>query len=247
MDGSIEFNVKLTGILSVNLLAVNATPAGHGSVVFPQISGQYHQHFFSLRLDAEIDGNKNSVSVSDVVTGPGEPNSAVNPYGQAFTKDSKVFETAGEARTSVAPEKSRTWIITNPETEHPYTQKPVGWKLMPWASPPMLIHKDSPIHPQAAWMDYNTWVTPYKEDQLFPGGYFLNNSGLPEWVSEDEQASIANTDIVLWHNFGLSHVPRVEDFPVMPVETCGIFLKPYNFFLENPALDVPPPRGRSEL
>lgn len=72
MDGTIEFNVKLTGILSVNLLATNSTPIGHGSVVFPQVNAQYHQHFFSLRLDSEIDGNKNSVIVSDVVAGPGE-------------------------------------------------------------------------------------------------------------------------------------------------------------------------------
>lgn len=70
-DGSIEFNVKLTGILSVNLLATNATPAGHGSVVFPQINAQYHQHFFCLRLDTEIDGNENSAVVSDVVSVPG--------------------------------------------------------------------------------------------------------------------------------------------------------------------------------
>ncbi|ODM87557.1 Copper amine oxidase 1 [Orchesella cincta] len=57
-----------------------------------------------------------------------------------------------------------------------------------------------------------------------------------------------NTDVVLWHNFGLSHVPRVEDFPVMPVEHVSIMLKPYNFFKENPALDVPPPRrSRTEL
>lgn len=72
MDGTIEFNVKLTGILSVNLLATDANPAGHGSVVFPQINAQYHQHFFSLRLDAEIDGNQNTVIVSDVVAGPGQ-------------------------------------------------------------------------------------------------------------------------------------------------------------------------------
>lgn len=89
---------------------------------------------------------------------------------------------------------------------------------MPFPSPPMLLQKDSPIHPQAAWMDFNTWVTPYQEDQLFPGGYYLNNSGLPQWVESSPNSNIANTDIVLWHNFGLSHVPRAEDFPVMPHE-----------------------------
>lgn len=90
-DASIEFNVKLTGILSVNLLAVNATPAGHGSVVAPQINAQYHQHFFSLRLDAEIDGNKNSVVVSDTV--PMAGNSSFFPYliFHSFLTNFKTF------------------------------------------------------------------------------------------------------------------------------------------------------------
>ncbi|ODM87556.1 Copper amine oxidase 1 [Orchesella cincta] len=203
----------------------------------------------ALRLDAEIDGNQNSVATSDVVPGPGETGSSINPYGQAFTNERTTLRTAGQARTKIAPERSRTWVITNPQSIHPYTKQPVGWKLMPWASPPLLLRNDSPIHPQAEWMDYNTWVTPYHDDQMFPGGYYLNNSGLPEWVGRDENANIENTDVVLWHNFGLSHVPRVEDFPVMPEEHVSIMLKPYNFFKENPALDVraPPLRSKSEL
>jgi len=178
----------------------------------------------------------------------GATNSSTNPYGQAFTTEKTVLATAGDARTNVVPEKSRTWIVTNPDTVNPNTGGETGWKLIPYPSTPMLLRDDSPIHPQAGWMDYHTWVTPYKEDQLYPGGAYLNNSGLPEWVGENENANILDTDVVLWHNFGLSHVPRAEDFPVMPVESCSIFLKPYNFFKENPALDVlaPTPTARNE-
>jgi len=242
-DGTIEHNVKLTGILSLNLLAVNASTIGHGTQVAPQINAQYHQHFFSLRLDPEIDGNENSVEVKDVVAGPGEPGSVNNPYGQAFTTEKKVFQTTGDSRTNVAPEKSRAWIITNPNIKHPYTNTEVGWKLMPWPTPPLCVQKQSPIHPQVEWMEYNTWVTPYNDDQFYPAGDYLNKSGLPEWVGRNEQANIANTDVVIWHNFGVNHVPRAEDFPIMPVETIGVFIKPYNFFVENPSMDVPPPKA----
>jgi primary-amine oxidase len=40
--------------------------------------------------------------------------------------------------------------------------------------------------------------------------------------------------------FGINHVPRIEDFPVMPCEIIKVSLKPVNFFEKNPALDVPP-------
>jgi primary-amine oxidase len=45
---------------------------------------------------------------------------------------------------------------------------------------------------------------------------------------------------VVWHSFGLHHIPRPEDFPVQPVITAGFALHPTGFFGENPALDVPP-------
>jgi hypothetical protein len=51
------------------------------------------------------------------------------------------------------------------------------------------------------------------------------------------------TDIVVWHSFGLHHIPRPEDFPVQPVITAGFVLHPSGFFTENPALDVPPAKS----
>ena len=33
---------------------------------------------------------------------------------------------------------------------------------------------------------------------------------------------IKNEDVVIWHSFGVTHVPRVEDWPVMPRESVSI-------------------------
>ncbi|KAL6973170.1 primary-amine oxidase [Sarracenia purpurea var. burkii] len=40
--------------------------------------------------------------------------------------------------------------------------------------------------------------------------------------------------------FGITHVPRLEDWPVMPVERVGFMLQPHGFFNSSPAIDVPP-------
>ncbi len=45
---------------------------------------------------------------------------------------------------------------------------------------------------------------------------------------------------MLWHTFGLTHYPRIEDWPIMPVDTAGFKLKPDGFFDRSPVLDVPP-------
>jgi len=53
--------------------------------------------------------------------------------------------------------------------------------------------------------------------------------------------NLVNTDLVVWYVFGHNHVPRLEDWPVMPVAALGFMLKPDGFFERNPALDLPPP------
>lgn len=63
--------------------------------------------------------------------------------------------------------------------------------------------------------------------------------GLPEWI-EDGTQKTENTDIVLWHTFGVTHIPAPEDFPIMPVEPITLLLRPRNFFANNPVMDVPP-------
>jgi hypothetical protein len=66
------------------------------------------------------------------------------------------------------------------------------------------------------------------------------HDGIGTWVTQ--QRDLVNTDVVLWHTFGTSHLPRPEDWPIMPCDYVGFTLKPVGFFDRNPALDVPPPQ-----
>jgi primary-amine oxidase len=62
---------------------------------------------------------------------------------------------------------------------------------------------------------------------------------MTEWTG-DGSTSVDNTDIVLWHTFGVTHIPSPEDFPIMPAESMTLLLRPRNFFTNNPVMDVPP-------
>ncbi|KAJ4868063.1 Copper amine oxidase family protein [Raphanus sativus] len=55
-----------------------------------------------------------------------------------------------------------------------------------------------------------------------------------------QNRSLEESDVVLWYVFGIIHVPRLEDWPVMPVEHIGFTLMPHGFFNCSPAVDVPP-------
>lgn len=217
-DGSIQFEVLLLGILYTTMVSKGSGGGGYGTLVAPQVSGPFHYHFFTVRLDMEIDGTENSVVTQDVVRVEDKTGSRRNPYGQGFTRRLEVMRTASEGRSKIDPEKGRIWVVTNPNVINSVTGGPVGWKLMPSSVPPFLAKEDSPYRERPGWVEWNLWVSPYREEELYPGGRYLNRSGLPEWLRNDPDAGIENQDVVLWHTFGVCHITRPEDWPIMPVE-----------------------------
>ena len=119
---------------------------------------------------------------------------------------------------------------------------PVGYKLVPSASFPPLLDPASPAYQRAEVIGHTLWVTPYREDERWPCGDFPvqseHDSGLAAWTRADRP--IEDTDVVLWYVFGIHHITRPEDWPVMPSDIVPFWLKPFGFFDRNPALDVPP-------
>jgi primary-amine oxidase len=90
-------------------------------------------------------------------------------------------------------------------------------------------------------VDHTLWVTPYSPTELYAAGDYPTNSvageGLPQWTAANR--SVANTDVVAWLTLGFHHVPRPEDWPVMPVAWHSFRLVPVGFFARSPAIDIP--------
>jgi primary-amine oxidase len=234
-DGTIQYEVKLTGILLCGALA--GYPK-YGTLVAPELNALNHQHFFSLRMDFDIDGSKNSVYE---VNTEAEPMGAENPYGNAFFAQSTLLKTELAAQRIIDPLTARYWKIVNPNLQNRLGQ-PVGYKIVPGENVLPFAHPDSPILKRAGFMTKHLWVTPYAADEKFSAGSYPNQhpggEGLPQWTQADR--AIDNTDIVVWYTFGHHHIPRPEDYPVMPTAYTGFLLKPVGFFDANPAIDVPP-------
>jgi primary-amine oxidase len=190
----------------------------------------------------EVDGPANTVLVSE---SEAVPVSDDNPYGLALVQRTRALETEADGRQDYDWSTQRTWKVVNRGRPNRHGT-PAGYTLVPSASFPALVDRSSPILRRAGVIDHTLWVTPYREDERWPCGEFVNQSrhdtGLAQWTQADRP--IADTDIVLWHVFGIHHIPRPEDWPVMPVDTVSFSLKPSGFFDRNPTLDVPPTEGR---
>lgn len=238
--GDLAYEVRATGILSTQPLDHELTKAAHpyGTVVHPGVLGGFHQHFFSLRIDPMVAGHGNSVVYDEAAAIPRDPTR--NPHGVGFTvRKTEVTTTGGY---DLDPSKNRVFKIINPSVHNPVNRAAVGYKLMVPPMQTILADADSFHYKRAEFADHSIYVTRYADRELYSGGLYTNQSrggtGVRSWA--DRKDSLAAGDPVVWVQFGINHIPRVEDFPVMPAETLRVMMRPVNFFDRNPSIDVPP-------
>ena len=102
---------------------------------------------------------------------------------------------------------------------------------------------------RAGFIREHLWVTPYRPDERYAAGEYPNQhpggDGLPRFIADNQ--SLENQDVVLWYTFGITHVPRPEEWPIMNVHRAGFKLIPINFFSRNPAMDVPAIHSSTEV
>lgn len=243
-DASIHYEVRATGILSTAPIAVGET-VPYGTVVAPGVLAPYHQHLFCLRIDPAIDGHANSLQVEESRAMPFEDPDVHNPLGVGYVASKQIID--DEQGLDLDFTTNRTFKIVNEQVVNPITGTPVGFKIMPFYSQMLLSHPTSHHARRSEYGQHAIWVTRYDDEEFFPAGrHTMQSQGGDGIASAIERrrmdsstnTSVRNEDIVVWHTFGSTHNPRIEDWPVMPSEKMVVGLKPFNFFGGNPGLDV---------
>lgn len=234
--GEITYEVRATGIISTQPID-EGVEVPWGTVVHPGVLATHHQHIFSLRIDPAIDGHANTLVYDEVHP---MPISDFNPHGVGYTVSETTVEQSAGLDTDY--NVNRTFKVQNSCSRNPINGKPVAYKIHAPAFQRMVADPGSFHHKRAEFADHNIYVTKYHDDELYAGGKYTNQSrggaGVRAWANRKE--NVVDDDIVVWVQFGLQHLVRIEDFPVMPCEVIKVQLKPANFFEKNPALDVPP-------
>jgi len=248
-DGNIELEIRLSGILQVYVAGHNE-PTPHGIVVAPGVNAHFHQHIFSVRVDPMLDGIRNSVVESDIVSLDAPTGSKENFAGNAFhVKERVLKDQVKDGARDFDWAAERRWKIANLSRTHYASGQPSSYQIvMKGGSLPLMAKNDSWIARRASFAHKALWVV---RDVEGPGGGRMWPSGkhvpqtreepkdsVGKWVSEG-QGSINNEDIVLYLTVGTTHIPRPEDWPVMPVENVSVLFKPNSFFDKNPSMDVP--------
>ena len=247
-DGSIHVAVGATGVIEVKQVKEKtAADAGgmtggkekdeYGHLVAENVMGVNHDHFFSFRLDPDVDGQNNSFQADRLVKRELKNNPsrktiwAMEPFTARTEKD---------AMMDIHLDRPTMWRFVNPSVKGPLGH-PTGYEIMPGVTAASLMDPEDGPQKVGAFSTHQLWVTPYKPEEFYASGVFptasKGNDGLAVWTKANR--AIENTDLVAWYTMGFHHVPRAEDWPVMPVMWHEFTIRPFDFFPQNPALDLP--------
>ncbi len=240
MSGELEVRVDATGT-TLNQ-GVNSVAEGsqHGHVVDVAksadggkalVAAPNHQHFFNFRIDMDVDGVTNQISESNV-------NPQASALGNAFAAVETPLTSEGNAKRDINIDKARSWKIFSSDAKNALGM-PTGYSLYLGDTAVPYSSSNFPARQRGGFVEHPLWVTQYYPNELYATGEYPNQGkvgeGLPSYSTNE---SLVDQDLVLWVTAGLTHIPDVEQYPVMNTESLLAFrLLPYGFFRHNPALD----------
>ncbi|KAF7362373.1 Amine oxidase [Mycena venus] len=248
-DGGIEMEIRLTGVLQV-YIAADGEQTPYSTIVAPNVSAQYHQHIVILcsrrphgrRSEQLCRGNGHHALP------PHPTGSAENFAGNAFIAVDTVLKTETGREYEYESGKERRWRIVNPARQHYSTHKDVGYALgVKGAAIQLMAKPDGWVGRRAPFTKKPIWVCRdvegAKGGRMWPAGKYVPQTqdtpldSIGNWTKGEK--SVENEDILVYLTVGVTHIPRPEDWPVMPVEHVNIFFRPVSFFAVNPSMDVP--------
>ncbi len=240
-DGTLAMEVELTGRMNVKIVPRKKDAPEHeerphfGHLVEAHLEAPNHQHFFNFRIDLDVDGSRgNRVVETNTEARAQGPD---NPRGNAFSMKETLLRSELEGRRRMKGTTNRTWKVVNARQTNALGQA-TGYALVPSEYSVPHAASKSFLRRHAAFVDYPLWVTPYRAEEQYAAGDYVNGGpagdGLPKWTAADR--GIVDTDVVLWYTLGVTHVPRPEEWPLMPVHRAGFKLIPAGFFARNPAM-----------
>ena len=197
-----------------------------------------HSHFFVARMHMAVDGDGMSGNSVSEVNFKMESKGPHNPHGNAFYAEETRLRTEIAGRRRWEAGSARYWRVLN-ENERNRTGTNTAWRVMPGKPTPLFARPEATFLRRAGFAAMHLWATPFNPFERYPGGDYPNQNardgdGLPFWTQQDR--SLEDQGIVLWHVFGTTRQVRLEDWPVSSCISVGFQLQPEGFFDRNPSI-----------
>jgi primary-amine oxidase len=206
----------------------------YGSLIAPYTVAPNHDHYYSFRIDLDIDGAANEVHADHFIR---ETLPEASLRRSLWKLGTVCLEKEGPVKHDPKFTGGEILRIVNTGMKTPVLKNNPSYWVHYDHDVTSLLTPDDPPQMRGDFSSSAVWITRYKPEELWAAGDYPNlhpgGAGLPEFVKPAE--NIKGEDIVLWYTMGFRHPPRPEDYPILPTYWHEMTLRPFRFFDRDPS------------
>ncbi|XP_016847526.2 1-phosphatidylinositol 4,5-bisphosphate phosphodiesterase eta-1 isoform X9 [Anolis carolinensis] len=239
-NGAIGVRVHASGYPLFSFIFGDATEFGNR--VQQWSLGSIHTHSIQFKVDMDIGGVKNTLMGNDMafetVKAPWSPKHKINRMKMVR----KVLDTENEAAFCLHDDMPKhIYFAANNTNKWGHKR---GYRIQMVSFSGDHLPETDPMERAISWDRYKLAVTKRKENEpSSTSPYNMLDPWSPTVAFSDfiNNESIVNEDLVAWITTGFLHIPHAEDIPntLTLGNVLGFFLRPYNFFDEDPSIYSP--------
>ncbi|XP_015264105.1 PREDICTED: amiloride-sensitive amine oxidase [copper-containing] [Gekko japonicus] len=238
-NGVLETKVHATGYVHASFY----TPAGlqYGNRIHSHVLGNMHTHLIHYKVDLDVAGASNTFETLEAAF---EEEAVPWQAGARMVVPRLERRRRARERQAAFPfgePLPRYLLVSNRRRRGPGGH-PRSYRLQLTSHADHLLPQAASPSPPSPPARYHLAVTRHhpKEDTS-SSMYIQNNPWEPSVDFErflEDNESLDDQDLVAWVTTGFLHIPHSEDIPntSTPGNAVGFFLRPFNFFEEDPSI-----------
>ncbi|KAG6926061.1 amine oxidase, copper containing 1 [Chelydra serpentina] len=238
-NGVLEAKVHATGYVHATFY----TPRGlhYGSRLHRDVLGNLHTHLLHYKVDLDVAGTHNSFETLDV-----RFENISNPWsaGERVVRPRLYRQPCRSERQAAFPVGTALprYLLFSSPTQRNRWGHPRSYRIQYSSQAGRLLPRGWKEEKGVAWGRYHLAVTRHHEKEATSSSPYAQHDpwqpavDFESFVRDDE--NIENQDLVAWVTVGFLHIPHAEDVPntATPGNAVGFFLRPFNFFDEDPSM-----------
>ncbi|KAG9521807.1 putative membrane copper amine oxidase, partial [Aureobasidium melanogenum] len=237
MDGSINVEVRASGYIQSAYYANNEE---YGYKIHDNLSGSMHDHVLNFKADFDIQGTNNTVAVVNQI-----PVSATYPWSKGKARNTmklekSYIETEDASRLFWGANSATQYSVINKDAVNKYGEYR-GYRISPSIGAIHLTVEDSSNLANAArWANHDIQVTKQHDTEPRAAHAYNNQDVHDPPINFDaffNGENLTQTDLVLWLNLGMHHIPYTGDLPntVFSTAHAGLSFSPLNYLDGDPS------------
>ncbi|KAF7290310.1 Amine oxidase [Mycena chlorophos] len=238
MDGTIEVVVRASGYIQSAYYAANEE---YGYRIHNGLSGSMHDHSLNWKVDLDILGTNNTFVKHKVV-----PVQVKYPWSNQTRSTMKLervrVENEDDGKLFWTANGADMYLVENSDELNEYGEAR-AYKIAPsrGGSGMHLTIQDSPnLLNSAGFATHALYVTKQKDTEVHashPNNDYDPANPIIDFSKYFDGENLNQTDIVLWVNLGMHHVPHTGDLPntVFTYAQSAFLVTPHNYLEHDPS------------